>query len=59
MEKHATVMRDKIDPNAWRVEKIVEDGAVEVAIFAGPDSRRRAERYATAEYGQSGWEWFH
>ena len=46
----AILVRDRIDPNAWRVEMIDNDGGVEIAIFAGPDAKSRAVRYGDKEY---------
>jgi hypothetical protein len=34
----------------WRVEKIVDDGEIEVAIFGGPNARDRAIEYADWRY---------
>lgn len=35
---------------AWNVEAIDNDGAVQQAIFAGPEAEHRARRYAASEY---------
>jgi hypothetical protein len=42
----AKVFEDRISPGDWRVEKIDDDGGIEVAIFAGPQARDRAIEYA-------------
>jgi hypothetical protein len=34
----------------WRVEKLDDDGGIEVAIFSGPDARDRAIEYADWRY---------
>jgi hypothetical protein len=39
-------------PGEWRVEWFNDDGACEVAIFAGPNTRERALRYADRQYGR-------
>ena len=36
----------------WWVEWVDDDGAVEVAIFSGPNARERALRYADRQYGR-------
>jgi hypothetical protein len=33
-------------PDNWNVERIVADGAVEMAIFCGPNALARARDYA-------------
>jgi hypothetical protein len=38
-------------PGDWRVGWVDDDGGVEVAIFAGPNARERAIRYADRQYG--------
>ena len=44
---------ERIDtPGAWTVEALHRDGAIEQAIFAGPDSRGRAEAYLRSQYGE-------
>lgn len=35
----------------WRVEAISQDGDCFVTLFSGPDSRQRAEEYATFKLG--------
>ena len=46
------LFEDRAVPGDWRVERIAEDGACEVAIFSGPDAYQRAVRYADRQYGQ-------
>jgi hypothetical protein len=46
----ATLFRDRVHPEDWRVEKIDDDGGIEVAIFSGPDTRDRAIEYADWRY---------
>ncbi|MDN7356350.1 hypothetical protein [Acetobacter senegalensis] len=36
----------------WHVEKLVEDGGIERADFAGPDAEKRAREYALWKYGE-------
>jgi hypothetical protein len=45
MHESAKVFEDRISPGDGRVEKI-DDGGIEVAIFAGPQARDRAIEYA-------------
>jgi hypothetical protein len=45
------MFEDRNNPGDWRVEKIDDDGGVEVAFFGGPNARERALRYAEREYG--------
>jgi hypothetical protein len=47
----AIVFADRLYPGDWRVEWIDDDGEKEVAIFAGPNARERALRYADRQYG--------
>jgi hypothetical protein len=47
----AKVFRDREHVGDWRVERMDDDGATEIAIFSGPGSRERAIRYADREYG--------
>ena len=47
----AKVFEDRVSPGDWRVEWIDDDGAIEVAIFSGPNARDRALRYADRQYG--------
>jgi hypothetical protein len=37
--------------DTWDVEAITEDGAIEQAIFAGPNAEVRAHSYADHQYG--------
>jgi hypothetical protein len=46
----AKVFQDRVMRGDWRVECEVEDGAIEVAIFSGPNARERAIRYADRHY---------
>jgi len=49
----AEVLADKNHANEFRVEQFHDDGAAEVAIFVGPNSRDRARRFASAlNYGE-------
>jgi hypothetical protein len=50
MEK-AKLFRDRTGLDEWRVERIDDDGACEVAIFAGPGAHDHARRFADREYG--------
>jgi hypothetical protein len=45
------VVERKDMPGAWTVEAIDRDGGIEQAIFAGPQSRERADAYARFQYG--------
>jgi hypothetical protein len=47
----AKLFRDREHTGDWRVEKLDDDGRIEVAIFSGGDARQRAIRYADREYG--------
>ena len=47
----AQVFEDRVTLGDWRVEREDDDGAVEVAIFSGPNARERAIRYADHQYG--------
>jgi hypothetical protein len=46
----AKVFEDRRCPGDWRVEWVDDDGAVEVAIFSGPNAREQALRYADRRY---------
>ena len=46
----AKVFEDRQSPGYWRVEKFNDDGGPEVAIFGGPNARRRAIDYADWRY---------
>ncbi|HLH48167.1 MAG TPA: hypothetical protein VKV96_02395 [Roseiarcus sp.] len=39
------------EPTEWTVEAYHRDGAVEQAIFIGPDARERAVSYLRQQYG--------
>jgi len=47
----AHLFQDRRVPGDWRVEWTDDDGAVEVAIFSGPNARERALAYADRQYG--------
>jgi hypothetical protein len=49
--EEVNVFPDRTGLPEWRVEAFYEDGAVEVAIFAGPSAESRARAYAVREYG--------
>lgn len=49
----ATLIQDKNDPTAYRVEAIDEDGGCEVAIFSGPYALDRAIAFAGGNYYSS------
>lgn len=40
------VKESSLYPDHWHVEKILDDGAVEVAVFSGPRAKERADAYA-------------
>ena len=50
MLERAKVFEDRVSPGYWRVERIDDDGGIEVAIFSSPNARERAIRYADREY---------
>jgi hypothetical protein len=51
MTEKARLFRDRTGiPDTWRVERVDEEGACEVAIFSGPDAHDRARRFADREY---------
>ena len=52
MSEPAKVFGDRLYPGDWRVEWVDDDGGVELAIFAGPNARERAIRYADRQYGR-------
>jgi hypothetical protein len=52
MSEPAKVFEDRLFPGDWRVEWVDDDGGVELAIFAGPNARERALRYADRQYGR-------
>jgi hypothetical protein len=39
-------------PGVWTVEAYLKDGAIEQAIFIGPEVRERAEAYMKSQYGR-------
>jgi hypothetical protein len=48
----AKIFQDRVDRDAWRAEKMDEDGGYEcVEIFAGPNARQRAIDYARHRFG--------
>jgi hypothetical protein len=47
----SSTFKDRVLPDAWRVEKMETDGAIEVAIFSGPRAYERAICYADRQYG--------
>ena len=51
MSKPARVFEDRLYPGDWRVEWFDDDGGCELAIFAGPNARERALKYADRQYG--------
>lgn len=41
------VARNASDPECWNVERVLDDdGAVEMAVFSGPNAEDRARGYA-------------
>lgn len=48
----AELFHDKVEPEAFRVEFIDDDGGCEVAVFYGPRALERARRFAEAFYGK-------
>jgi hypothetical protein len=46
----AKVFRDREHPGDWRVEKMDDDGGIELALFE--DARQRAISYADRVYGE-------
>lgn len=58
--KHATLIEDKSEPGQFRVEAEIEDGAVEVSTFSGPNAADRAVYFASTAYetwtDPEGWE---
>ena len=48
----AKVFRDREHQGDWRVEKMDEDGGIELALFSGGDARQRAISYADRVYGE-------
>ena len=41
----AEIIEDRRSAGTWRVERIVEDGAVEQALLLGPNANSRARAY--------------
>jgi hypothetical protein len=50
-EMIAKLFKDRVALGDWRVERVGNDGEVEIAIFGGPAARRRAILYADRLYG--------
>src|SRR3954471_23837545 len=48
----AKVFRDREHSGDWRVEKMDDDGGIELALFSGSDARQRAISYADRVYGE-------
>jgi hypothetical protein len=48
----AKVFRDREHSGDWRVEKMDEDGGIELALFSGDDARQRAISYADRVYSE-------
>ncbi len=42
----------KDEPGVWTVEAYWKDGAIEQAIFIGPEARERADDYLKSRYGK-------
>jgi hypothetical protein len=47
----AKLFKDRVAQGDWRVERVGDDGEVEIAIFGGLDARQRAILYADRLYG--------
>src|SRR5205085_3689035 len=47
----AKVFRDREHAGDWRVEKMDDDGGIELALFSGGDARQRAISHADRVYG--------
>jgi len=52
MLEPAKVFEDRLYPDDWRVEWVDDDCGVELAIFAGPNARERAIKYADRQDGR-------
>jgi hypothetical protein len=52
MSEPAKVFEDRAKPGQWRVEWFDDNGRCELDIFAGPDVRREALRFAMRRYGR-------
>ena len=50
----AELIQDKDDARMYRVEAIVDDGAVEVSLFSGPNALDRAISFAGTYYEKWG-----
>lgn len=50
----AELIEDRDVPGQFRVEAIIDDGAVEVAVFSGPNALDRAIAFAGGDYYE-GW----
>jgi hypothetical protein len=50
MSEPAKVFEDPLVSGDWCVEREKVDGAVELAIFSGPEARGRAVQYADWRY---------
>lgn len=50
----AELIQDKNDAGTYRVEAIIDDGAVEVALFSGPNALDRAIAFAGNYYDSWG-----
>jgi len=45
------LFRDRVNPDDWRVERLLDDGeSIEVHVFTGADAKRKARRYAVEHY---------
>lgn len=55
MSIKATLIRDRLHPNDFRVEALDDEGGIEVSIFSGPNALDRAITFAGSEYYE-GWE---
>jgi hypothetical protein len=51
MQERAKVFEDRQCPGKWRVERVDDDGGIEVSIFSGPNARERALQCAERQYG--------
>ena len=50
MSDPAIVFACRVIRDEWRVERIEDDGSIEVTIFSGPMAERRAREYAEWKY---------
>jgi hypothetical protein len=48
----AKVFRDREHSGDWRVEKMDNDGGIELALFSGDDARQQAISYADRVYSE-------